>query len=205
MKKNLLIPFLILSIYCSAQEKIPFIDYETVYEKVTETANEGAYEETLGHLDRISKNDSTYCSTMVTKSYYLMQLERYDDALTLIDEGLDSKCHDLHSSFFVNKVATLLRQEKGQEALNSCEDGLKRFPQNKILWFNKGVSFEKLGKIEEAVAAYQKTIALDPFYRKAYLQLGNICYKQELISQALMCYNMYLILQPNAENAFSIL
>lgn len=206
MNKNLrLLPSLILSLLCSAQEKIPFIDYASVYEKVIETSENGDYEKTIEHLNQISKNDSTYCSVLVSKSYYLMSLKRYEDAIALTNEGLNTDCYDLHSSYYINKVASYLRQDKSQEALNTCEAGLKRFPQNKTLWYNKGVSLEGIGKIEEAVAAYQKTIILDPYYRKSYLQLGNICYKQELISQALMCFNMYLLLKPDADNAFDTL
>lgn len=206
MKKNLLLlTTVLLSFLSSAQEKIPFIDYTSIYEKVGEASEKGEYEKTIEHLNKISKNDSTYCSVMVTKSYYLMLLKKYDDAIAQANEGLNTECYDLHSSFYINKVASFLRDDKSEEALNVCEEGLKRFPQNKTLWYNKGVSLEGIGKIEEAVSAYQKTILLDPFNRKSYLQLGNICYKQELISQALMCYNMYLLLEPDADNAFNTL
>ncbi|MGW9684880.1 hypothetical protein [Flagellimonas sp. 2504JD1-5] len=206
MKKHLLLlPTLFFSLLISAQEKIPFVDYNTVNEKVGETAEKGEYEKTVEYLNKISKSDSTYCSVMVTKSYYLMAQKKYNEAIAITDEGLGSKCYDLHSSFYVNKVASLLGQDKNQDALDICEVGLKRFPQNKTLWYNKGVCLEKTDKWEEAVDAYQKTILLDPFYKNAYLKLGDICYKQELISQALMSYNMYLVIEPDASNAFSLL
>ena len=206
MKINLLLILVSLfSYHISAQEKIPFIDYDSVYEKVSETSEKGEYEKTLEHLNKISKNDSTFCSVLVSKSYYLLALKKYDEAIVIINEGLEAQCHDLHSSLYINKVVSRLRQEKYQDAIDICIEGLKRFPQNRTLWYNKGVLLEKMGEIEEAVAAYQMSILLDPFYRKPYLQLGNICYKQELITQALMCFNMYLLLEPDADNAFSIL
>jgi len=205
-KKNLpLLLAMICGLCCLAQEKIPFVDYGSVYEKVDEAAQKGAYEEALGHLDKISKNDSIYCDVLISKSYYLMTLKRFDDAIAVIDEGLQNSCYDLHSSFYINKQVAFLRQEHYQKAIAMTEEGFERFPQNKTLWFNKGVALEALGKIEEAVAAYQKTIYLDPYYKSAYLQLGNLCYQQERISQALMCYNMYLLLEPDATDAFDTL
>ena len=197
--------FLLFCFYSAAQEKIPFIDYDSIAEKVSISLEDGDYEKTLSLLNQINKNDSTHCSVMVSKSYYLTLLKRFDEAVAITDHGLATSCYDDHSSFYVNKVFALLKQDKSQEALDVCEEGLKRFPQNKTLWYNKAVSLETAGKLEEASKAYQRTILLDPYYKKPYLQLGNICYKQHLISQALMCYNMYLLLEPDADNALSIL
>ena len=206
MKKTLTaLTMFCFGVFCVAQEKIPFVDYDSVYEKVRESSEKGDYEKTLEQLDLIHKNDSTYCSVMVTKTYYLMVLERYDEAIALANEGIDERCADLQSSFYINKIASLLNQDKPQDALKTCEEGLKRFPQHKVLWYNKAVALETLGEIEASVAAYQKTMLLDPFYRKAYLRLGNICYRQERIGQAMMCFNMYLLLGPDSENAFDTL
>ncbi|MEM6540911.1 MAG: tetratricopeptide repeat protein, partial [Bacteroidota bacterium] len=149
--------------------------------------------------------DSTYCSTLVSKSYYLLRLSRYDEAIAVADEGLALACHDIHNSFYINKVVALLRQERHKEGIQLCEAGLERFPQNKTLWYNMGVALESEGRIEEAVAAYQRTIRIDPLNRKVYLQLGNTCYRQDLFSQALLCFNMYLLLQPDAPDAFDSL
>lgn len=207
MNNNLLrlLPFLLFFFQITAQEKIPFVDYAEVAAKAAKSSEKGDYEKTLEHLNKISKNDSTYCSVMVTKTYYLLNLKKYEQTIEVANKGLEDDCYDSHSLFYINKVVALLRQDQGNEANKVCNEGLKRFPQNKTLWYNKGVALEKIGKVEEAVTAYQKTILLNPFYRNSYLQLGNICYKQELISQALMCYNMYLLLEPDADNAFNIL
>nr|WP_299387586.1 hypothetical protein [Allomuricauda sp.] len=207
MKYNLLIvTVLLIGFHSSAQEKIPFIDYDSVYEKVNENSEKGDYDKAYELLGQISKNDSTYCSVLVSKSYYLMAQEKYEEAIVQTDEGLNStNCADLHSSFYINKAIAYLKQDKDQEAINTCDEGLKRFPQNVSLTYNRGVALEGVGRIEDAIAAYQKTILLDPFFTKSYLQLGNICYKQELMSQALMCYNMFLALEPDGSNAFNIL
>lgn len=206
MKKNpFLLPVILFSILISAQKKIPFISYEEINKKVVESADRGDYEKTLEYLNTINKNDSAYSSVMLSKSYYLMTLKRYDEALTLIDKGLNAKYYDLYSSFYINKVVALLHQKKHREAIKISDEGLQLFPMNRTLLYNKGVSLERMGDIEGAVAAYQKTIFVDPSYKNPYLQLGNICYKQELISKALMCFNMYLLLEPNADNAFNIL
>ncbi|HET8736487.1 MAG TPA: tetratricopeptide repeat protein [Pricia sp.] len=206
MQKILLtFPLLLFSLFALAQEKIPFIDHESVYLDVSESAEKGDYARAIDHLERINKNDSTFCSVMVSKSYYLLALKRYDEALSVINEGLEASCEDVHSSFYINKVVALLGQDKSEEAAVVCDSALHRFPMNKTIWYNRGVALEKSGKIDQAVKAYKKVILLDPLYTKSYLQLGNICYRQELMGQALMAFNMYLLLQPDADGAFGVL
>ncbi len=205
MKYQIVFLFLFFCLSNYAQEKLNFIDYDSVYEKATKSSGEGNFEKAIEHLDKISKNDSTYCSVLVSKSYFLVNLKKYDEAIALVDQGLESNCDDIHADFYVNKSVALLNQGKHKDATDTCNEGLGRFPQNKTLLYNKAVALEGLDKIEEAAALYQRVIILDPFYRKPYLNLGNIYYKQELLSQALMCFNMYLLIEPDADNAFSVL
>ena len=205
MKKYLALPIILFCFTIQAQEKLPFIDYELISEQVAESSQNGDLEKPLELLAQINKNDSIYCTVLVSKSYYLVAQKKYDEAIAVTDEGLLRKCGDTERSFLVNKAVALLNQEKFQKALTVIEEGIERFPKNILLWYNKGLALESLGKIEAAVAAYQEAIILNPLYKNSYLKLGNICYKQELISQALMCYNMYLLLQPDADNAINIL
>lgn len=196
---------LIFSNYNFSQEKIPFIDYETIIKAANESSQNGEYEKALEHISRLNPNDSMYWDVMVNKTYYLLMLQKFDDVITLADRALKEDQIDIQSSFFINKSVALIRQSKYEEAIKVCDDGLKRFPMNKTLWYNKGVCYEGLNSFTEAIELYKKVILIDPTYKQTYLQLGNICYKQELISQALMCYNMYLLLEPNAEGAFETL
>ncbi len=205
MKKKLVIPFLFLYAINFAQEKLPYIDFDEITKQVSVSSESGDFEKTLEILNTINKNDSTHCSILVTKSYYLTTLKKYDEAIAITDIGLKKNCGDLHRSLYVNKGVVLINQKRYEEAREVIEEGIKKYPKNSLLWYNKAVALEYSGKIPEAVSAYQTTIELNPFYRKSYLQLGNICYKQERISQALMCYNMYLLLEPDADNAFSVL
>ena len=205
MKKKLVLPFLFFYAINFAQEKLPYIDFDDITKQVGVSSKSGDFNKTLEILNKINKNDSTYCSILVSKSYYLTSLKKYDEAIKMADNGLQKKCWDTHRAFFLNKSLALMNQKKYAKAIEVLDEGLKRFPKNSSLWYNKGVSLEYSGKIQEAIEVYQTTIELNPFYRKPYLQLGNICYKQELISQALMCYNMYLLIEPDADNAFNTL
>ncbi|MBR9845486.1 MAG: tetratricopeptide repeat protein [Algicola sp.] len=206
MKYTLNVLFILFCFVSYSQEKIPFIDYEIIYASVIESANEQDYDKVLEHLNTINKNDSTYCSTLTTKSYYLIAKEKFDDALDVTNEGLSSDCDQTSKLFLLmNKGVSYSSQEKYNEALSVYEEALKEFPKNPKLWYNKGIALENLDDIPGAVAAYQNAIVYNPLYRNAHLQLGNICYRQNLMAQALMCFNMSLLSEPDSERAFELL
>lgn len=206
MKKHLTVAlYLFVSLHILAQDKISFIDYDQISVEALEAIQANDYEKTIQILDKISKNDSTYCSVLISKSYYLINSKKYEESIKVADEGLSLNCYDSNLSFYINKGLATSYLEKYEDAIKVYDEGLEIYPNYYILWYNKGTVLEELNRIDEAVEAYQKAITLNPTYAKPHLQLGNLCYEQALFSQALMCYNMYLLLTFDDDNAFNTL
>ena len=70
MKKTFLILLTFIAFNSIAQEKIEFIDYDNIAEEVVKFSNEEKYDKAIESLNKISKNDSTYCAVLTSKSYY---------------------------------------------------------------------------------------------------------------------------------------
>ncbi len=196
----LLLPLLSLS-----QEKIPLIDPVKIIEEIQEEEAKGDDAKALALIEKINPNDSTYCSLLTSKAYYLINLEKYDEVIKVLDDGEAYDCGDSKAYFYINKGVAYAAKEDYEKAIEVYEDGLKHFPKFYKLWNNKGTALEKLDRLEDAAKAYQKTITLNPFFRDAHLKLGNICYQQGKITQALMCYNIYILLNPDGDGAFETL
>lgn len=206
MKKQLVFAiYFFISLNFLAQEKIPFIDYDEISKDVADASQAKNYDKVLEGLDKINKNDSVYSSSLISKSYYLLNLKKYEEAIEVADEGLSLNNYDTNLSFYINKGLAYVYQEKFEAALETYNEGIKFYPKYYLLWYNKGAVLEKLNRIKDATDAYQKTITLNPTYSSSHLQLGNICYNQELVSQALMCYNIYLLLKYDEASAFETL
>ncbi len=206
MKKTLVLSLsLLFSIISLSQQKIPFIDFDSISKAASVHSQSNDYKKTLETLNLINKNDSIYCEVLISKSYYLLNSERYEEAIETTNEGLSLNCYDIQLSFYVNKGLAHVYLEKYDDALAIYNEGLKIYPKNYLLWYNKGLVLEKLEKKNEAITAYQNAISLNPTYARPHLQLGNICYKQQRISQALMCFNIYLLLSHDEEGAFETL
>nr|WP_321221556.1 tetratricopeptide repeat protein [uncultured Psychroserpens sp.] len=206
MKYLLFITILCSSFILNAQDKIPFIDYEDVAKVAIDKASKEDFKGALEELNRINKNDSTYCSILTSKSYYNILLELFDDAIAVTNEGIALNC-DSESKlyFYINKGVSLVETNRFEEAIKVYDKALEEFPRNSRLWYNKGLAYEKVNNTAQAIKAYQQTIIYNPIHRNAHLQLGNICYRQNLISQALMCYNMSLMIEPDSDRGFALL
>ena len=81
MKNICFILIFLSSISYFGQEKLPYIDYETVVKSVNEHAEKKEYDEVIEQLNLIHRNDSTYCSVLTSKSYYYILQEKLNNLL----------------------------------------------------------------------------------------------------------------------------
>jgi antitoxin component YwqK of YwqJK toxin-antitoxin module len=200
--KKILIAMLLVANFGFSQEKIPFIDYDEILEKINK---EESSEKKIALINKISKNDSAYYPLLVSKSYHLLQIEKYEEALNVANEGLDHSHKHSKANYYVNKGVALTNLKRDNEAIENYLKGIQIYPKNYLLWSNKASVLERQGKLNAAIDAYKTAITLNPFYKKPHLQIGNIYYKQERLTQALMCFNMFLLLEPDANGAFTTL
>ncbi|MBL4594874.1 MAG: hypothetical protein JKX68_13830 [Flavobacteriales bacterium] len=206
MKKALLvISIFFITQEAFAQEKVEWIDIDEVWKKAAEYETESDYENALLEVEKVPKNDSTYYSALTSKSYYLISTEKYEEAIVVAKEGLKSKYQPFHYYFTVNIISATLGLEKYEETTTTIDKALKIYPTNYKLYYNKGVALEGLKKYAEAAKMYQKAITCKPFYANSHLKLAILCYDEHLITQTMMCLNMYLLNNPDGAGSFKIL
>jgi len=66
---------------------------------------------------------------------------------------------------------------------------------------NLGVTLKEQGKLEEAIAAYNKALSLKPDYAEAYNNMGNALKEQGKLEEAIAAYNKALSLKPDYAEA----
>ena len=112
--KKILIAILFVTNFCHSQEKIPFVDYTEIVQKVTE--EEGS-EKKLALINKISKNDSAYYSILISKSYHLLQLGKYEEALNVANEGINDSHELSKANFYINKGVAFTNSKKRSRSL----------------------------------------------------------------------------------------
>jgi tetratricopeptide (TPR) repeat protein len=100
------------------------------------------------------------------KAYSLIQLEKYNDAITTADKGLALYPKD--AMLWNNRGYALYRLGKTQEALASYNSAISHDGNYTNAYINKGNVLSDMGKYSEAVAAYKQANATDPFNIAAF-------------------------------------
>lgn len=101
-----------------------------------------------------------------------MYLDQKDtaNALLTINEGRQKYPED--GTLITQGLNIYLSSGRDAEAYSQNEEALKADPNNAILYYIKGNLADKLGKMDDAVAAYKKSIELKPDNFDAVYNLG---------------------------------
>ena len=91
---------------------------------------------------------------------------------------------------------------KGEELERPTTDGIPQKsvqldPQDAEAYYNLGVIFRELGKLEEAEKSYRKAILLKPDYAEAYSNIGVIFKKLGKLNEAEASYRKAIELKPD--------
>lgn len=90
------------------------------------------------------------------------------------------------------------------EAFLDVADGIRRAVKELIKeqWLNEGNALYKINRYQEALAAYEQAISLDPDYAAAYNGKGGVLYWLKRYEEALAAYEQAIHLNPNLASAY---
>ena len=136
----------------------------------------------------------------------LIQLERMADAKAVLDQakskgakgdGFDQLEKRLTSSPSTNSntqeppqeqlqsLINLYNQNNLQQVFNDAQTLTKRYSKSLIIWNLLGASAAQLGKLDEAVSAFQNAILIKPDHADAYNNMGNALKEQGKLEEAI--------------------
>jgi tetratricopeptide (TPR) repeat protein len=90
------------------------------------------------------------------------------------------------------KVQTLMNLGEPQAALGAIEEALGTEPNDAELQLRRGMALERLQRLDPAIEAYNRAIAIDARCTQAYLSKGGVLNRQARYQEALACYEQAL-------------
>ena len=144
----------------------------TFYNAGIKLLNSKEYDRAIVLFDQALASDTTMIRqsdallyTYQGKSYALIQLNRYEDAVQTLDEGLKTYPKDF--MLWNNKGYALYNLGKYADALKSYDMALSIDQNYTPSLVNKGDTLYKMGRFTDAVDAYTKANVTDPGNTKA--------------------------------------
>ncbi len=98
-------------------------------------------------------------------------------------------------------LANLYTQGQYQQARTKASLLLRKFSSSASLYNILAATNQSLGKLEEAIEAYTKAIAIKPDYAEAYNNMGAAIEQQGKLDEAIEAYNKALSLMPDYSDA----
>ena len=118
------------------------------------------------------------------KVYYIrgMLLWRLCDALAINDLGKSAELGYRPAKNFLSKKTSQsnkssqenIEQSLKEEALRVFTEAIRLDPSNASTYLNRGMAYERINHMQQAIADYSKAIELAPDYAKAYYARGTL-------------------------------
>ena len=101
------------------------------------------------------------------------------------------------SKYQLQNLINLYTQGLFQKALVQGSQLLKDFPNSFNLYNIIGAANVGLGKLEEAINAYKKSISINPYHARTYSNIGIALQEQGKLEEAIEAYNKAVSLKPD--------
>lgn len=123
-----------------------------------------------------------------------------------IDEikELQQKLKNDSSNFQARRRLAILLLDNGfsEESLKQFLFLIGIFPQDASLYYNLGIVYEKIKKIDLAIQAYQRAISIKPEETDFYYNMGLVLLDSQRFDEAIEAFQKVTSIDTNDENSF---
>ncbi|MDC3205786.1 tetratricopeptide repeat protein, partial [Paracoccaceae bacterium] len=102
----------------------------------------------------------------------------------------------------LKSLVNLYTKKQYREASNKGSQLLEQFPNSINIYNIIGAANKGLGKLENAVEAYNKALSIKPDYADAYYNMGNALKEQGKLDEAIEAYTKAISLKPDYADAY---
>ena len=97
----------------------------------------------------------------------------------------------------MRKVRKLFEDENYHSVVDYCNNILEEYPENIPALSKSANSYEKIGSIQSAMAAYKRILQIDNSKDKVHLKLGKLLLEQNNFKGALQAYKKAVVINPD--------
>jgi tetratricopeptide (TPR) repeat protein len=197
MRCLLLFFTLFLTVRCSAQE-----DTLKAYLQAGISKHDaGDYDGAIRQYDRIIAIDPKYYLAYSEKTFSLFAAGKYPDCIDLCKQVLkDFSNNDLNGNIYTNYASALDAQGQSKEAIKVYTEGIRKFPHEHLLFFNRGITEYNQNDHDAAAKDLEESLRLSPGHAGSHQALAFCVYDNNRIAGALALAT-FLMVEPTGPRA----
>jgi tetratricopeptide (TPR) repeat protein len=194
--------FLVLSQKLSAQDEVP-----TVIERQADTANKSKSnildKLKLDKALNLAKTKTKTGSSKEAKLIYQDILEKFPKNKKAQQGLIASKTQQTHnriqspSQEIINQLMHFYNKGDLVSVVEKAQTLIKQYPDAFMIWNILGAANRGLGKLDEALKAFQKVTKLNPRYVDGIVNFAVILKEKGNLDEAIENYKRVLVLKPN--------
>ncbi|SHF40869.1 tetratricopeptide repeat protein [Dysgonomonas macrotermitis] len=169
--------------------------------------DQGLYNEAIKTYKEALKIDKKSSLVNYEIAYSYFSLGDYKKAVDYSDKVLSFN-NGSEIGAYIIKGSSLDYMDKSSQAIDVFGEGIEKFKDNYLLYFNRALVYNKIQEYKKAEADLEKTIALKRDHATSHLQLGYTSLAQNERAKGLMSLYFFLFLEnkgTRAQNAYSLL
>lgn len=182
--------------------------YAQQKEAADNLVNDGVEMQDRGQVDSALANyqqalllDKNNLMALSEMAYSYLSINKFNEAANYAKRAIKTHPDDplLKSAYvaYGNAVDGMGRTSKSIEIF---DEGIRLFPEYFQLYYNRGISLNKLNKKEEAIRSFQRSVALNPDHASSHNALGVLLMNHNNIP-SLMAFSRFLILEPDSRRS----
>ncbi len=163
--------------------------------------DKGDFEGAISKYDKALQLDKDNWLALSEKALSLLSLQKYDESVACCKKVIEKHSEENIAIVYVTYGNALDGLQKTDKAIEIYDEGIKKFPNNYQLHFNKGITLSSVKKYDEAILCFQQSVLANPKHASSNNAIARILYSQDKNIPSLFALCRFLILEPKSERA----
>ncbi len=203
---NTILFVLLISSTSISQTKpsFPLINSGKVIEEAVKLHDEEKYAEAIEKYLSIPANDTNYAYALSELSLTYIASGDSIKAIETCKKGiLTGKEYQL--SFYLNLGNAYDMADSLEKAIEAYNKGIEIFPYAHRFYYEMGVAYSQNHNDTAAFRCFSKSVRMNPFHPSSHFQLAKLAARNNKFTQALLAYQMFLLLESTTNRSLSAL
>jgi len=164
--------------------------------------DKGDYDGAIDKYDKALELDNDNLLALIEKSFSLLALQKYEESIACCKKAIEKHPGEKSlATAYVSYGNALDGLKRTDQSLEVYNEGIKQFPDNYQLHFNKGITLSSIRKYDEAILCFQKAVMIKPTHSSSHNAIARLLKIQTKRIPSLLAYCRFLAVEPQSKRA----